>query len=302
MRSFPLAAEDMPDVSQPSAANPNSRFLSGDLRQGGEGAKRFGGGFAVSAATHVVGFLVIMIVLARMPPPTASVVPQERPPSDIVWVHQEGPGGGGGGGGNQSPEPPRQAELPGKDRITVPVAKPPTLTPEPPKEVPKPEPAQLNIPAVTTSAGVTELPGALSGLPSVPSQGSGIGGGAGTGKGTGIGSGQGSGLGDGYGGGTGGGAYRPGNDVSWPKLLYEKRPSYTADAMRAKVQGIVEVEALILADGTVAEAKITRSLDPTFGLDREALIAVRQWKFAPATRRGQPVAVLVPIEVSFTLR
>jgi len=104
------------------------------------------------------------------------------------------------------------------------------------------------------------------------------------------------------GGGTGGGAYRPGNDVSWPKLVYEKKPSYTADAMRAKVQGIVEVEALILPDGTVAEARVTRSLDPTFGLDREALIAVRQWKFTPATRRGQAVPVLVPIEVSFTLR
>ena len=38
-------------------------------------------------------------------------------------------------------------------------------------------------------------------------------------------------------GGTGGGAYRPGNDVSWPRLVFEKKPNYTADAMRAKVQG-----------------------------------------------------------------
>jgi protein TonB len=160
----------------------------------------------------------------------------------------------------------------------------------------------LNIPAVTTSAGVQEMPGALAGLPSVPSQGAGTGGGAGTGTGTGIGPGSGSGLGPGFGGGTGGGAYRPGNDVSWPRLVFEKKPNYTADAMRAKVQGVVEVEALILPDGTVAEAKVTRSLDPTFGLDREAIIAVRQWKFAPAIRRGQAVPVLVPIEVSFTLR
>lgn len=275
--------------------------MAGDVRQGSAATKRFGGGIALSAATHLFAFLFFVFVISRLPPP-APTVPPERLPSEIVWIHQEGPGGGGGGGGNRSPEPPRIAELPGKEKITVPVAKPPVVKPDPPKEEPKPAPAQITIPAVTMSAGVTEMPGALSGLPTVPSQGSGTGGGAGTGTGTGIGSGQGTGLGEGYGGGTGGGAYRPGNEVSWPKLLYERKPSYTADAMRAKVQGVVEVEALILPDGTVAEARVTRSLDPTFGLDREALAAVRQWKFAPAVRRGQPVAVLVPIEVSFTLR
>jgi periplasmic protein TonB len=285
--------------------NPNAHFMAGDVRQGEGASGSFGRGFAVSFVTHVVGFVLFLFLASRMPEPIPQTVEPERPPSEIVWIYQEGPGGGGGGGGNRSPEPPRIAEAPGKDRITVPVAKPPAPRPQPPppKEEPKPEPPpQITIPAVAMASGVTELPGELSGLPTVPSQGRGSGGGAGTGTGTGIGSGQGSGLGEGYGGGTGGGAYRPGNDVSWPRLLFEKKPSYTADAMRAKVQGVVEVEALILPDGSVAEARITRSLDPTFGLDREALVAVRQWKFAPATRRGQPVAVLVPIEVSFTLR
>ena len=39
----------------------------------------------------------------------------------IIWLAEPGPGGGGGGGGNKMKEPPRQAELPGKDKITVPV-------------------------------------------------------------------------------------------------------------------------------------------------------------------------------------
>jgi len=302
MTTAPLTADQqMSEVPQPGA-NPNAHFLAGDVPHGANDSVRFGGGVALSAVTHAAAFFIILFLVSRMPPAPPAAVQPEKPPSDIIWINQPGPGGGGGGGGNRTPEPPRKAELPGKDRITVPVAKPPAVTPQPPKEVPKPESAQITIPAVSTSAGVMELPGALSGIPAVPSQGSGSGGGAGTGTGTGIGSGQGSGLGPGYGGGTGGGAYRPGNDVSWPKLVYEKKPSYTADAMRAKVQGIVEVEALILPDGTVAEARVTRSLDPTFGLDREALIAVRQWKFTPATRRGQAVSVLVPIEVSFTLR
>ena len=46
----------------------------------------------------------------------------EEPNSNIIWLSQPGPGGGGGGGGNQMKEPPRKAELPGKDKITVPVA------------------------------------------------------------------------------------------------------------------------------------------------------------------------------------
>ena len=47
------------------------------------------------------------------------------PVNDIVWLAVPGPGGGGGGGGNKAPEPPRKAELPGKDKITVPVEKAP---------------------------------------------------------------------------------------------------------------------------------------------------------------------------------
>ena len=62
------------------------------------------------------------------------VAPREVHADRHLWLNSPGPGGGGGGGGNKSPEPPKKAELPGKEKITVPVAKPPTLTPEPPKE------------------------------------------------------------------------------------------------------------------------------------------------------------------------
>ena len=136
----------------------------------------------------------------------------------------------------------------------------------------------------------------------MPSQGSGSGGGAGTGKGTGIGSGQGSGLGEGFGGGTGGGVYRPGNGVESPVVLHEEKPLYTAGAMRAKVQGIVEVEAIVMTDGTVGQVQIVRSLDDRFGLDEKAIEAVKRWRFRPGTRQGKPVAVLVNIELTFTLR
>jgi protein TonB len=227
-----------------------------------------------------------------------------QPNSNIIWLTQPGPGGGGGGGGNRMKAPPRRAEEPGKDKITVPVAKPAKL--EPPKQV-KDEPPpiqQVNIPAKSLAAATDSLPGAIE-APSAPpslSQGSGTGGGAGTGAGSGIGPGTGSGLGPGSGGGTGGGAYRPGNGVTMPRLLREVKPNYTSDAMRAKIQGAVLIECVVNTAGEVTEIKILRSLDPTFGLDQEAIKAARQWRFSPGTRLGAPVPVLVSIELSFTLR
>ena len=299
MTSVPLTAQHMSEIPEPRA-NPNAQFLAGELPHLDGERSRYGGSLAVSLASHIGGALLFLFAIANMPE-APSILPRDVMPTEIIWTNSPGPGGGGGGGGNKSPEPPKQAELPGKEKITVPVAKPPTLSPEPPKDVPKPE-AQLNIPAVSMSAGVQEMPGALTGLPSVPSQGSGSGGGAGTGTGTGIGSGSGSGLGAGSGGGTGGGFYRPGNGVAMPAVISEVKPSYTADAMRQKIQGVVMVEAVVMPDGGVGQVTVVRSLDPTFGLDQEAVKAVRRWRFRPGTRFGQPVPVLVEIELTFTLR
>jgi periplasmic protein TonB len=300
MTSVPLTVEHMSEIPEPRA-NPNAHFLAGDVPQSAGDKGRFGGSMVASAASHVGGFFLIIFIITHMPEAPSPAAQPDRLPSDIVWLNAPGPGGGGGGGGNKSPDPPRKAELPGKEKITVPVNKPPALTPEPPKDLPKPE-MQMNIPAITTQAGVMEVPGALTGLPSLPSQGSGSGGGAGTGTGTGIGPGSGSGLGPGFGGGTGGGAYRPGNGVDMPKVLSEVKPSYTAEAMRAKIQGVVLVEAVVMPDGGVGQVQVLRSLDPTFGLDQEAIKAVKRWRFAPGKRFGQPVPVMVEIELTFTLR
>ena len=262
--------------------------------------------FSVATSLILDVLLVTLIVIASRYKPAvrASAELPDEPNKHIIWLSEPGPGGGGGGGGNKMKEPPRNAELPGKDKITVPVQKPPKL--EPPQQV-KNEPnpiEQLNIPAKELAAAQDSLPGAIestAGPPTV-SQGSGSGGGAGTGTGTGIGPGTGSGLGPGRGGGTGGGAYRPGNGVTTPVVVREVKPQYTSDAMRAKVQGAVQLECVVRTDGTVGDVKVVRSLDPVFGLDLEAMKAARQWRFRPGMRQGEPVAVLVVIELTFTLR
>lgn len=254
---------------------------------------------ATSFAVHAVMFALAFWVARN-----ADVAPVTRAfdklSDQIVWLDVPGPGGGGGGGGNKKPEPIKQVELKGKEKITVPAVKPPAPDPKPEKP---PEAIQnLTIPAQTLASADLAQAGAMEGIPTSDSLGLGRGGGAGTGQGTGIGSGRGSGLGDGWGGGTGGGAYRPGNGVDTPKLLREVKPQYTAQAMRAKIQGEVLLECIVQPDGSVGNIRVVRSLDSAFGLDQEAIKAARQWRFAPGTRQGQPVPVLVTIAIAFTLR
>jgi TonB family protein len=266
--------------------------------------KRTGWSMVVSLGINATLLMLVLFLPQLFPHAfTATAVLPEQPNEHIVWLSEPGPGGGGGGGGNRMKEPPRLAELPGKDKITVPVEKPSVPKPEPPKKEPELV-AQLNIPAQTLAATTESLPGAIEAPPGPPtlSQGAGTGGGAGTGTGSGIGPGSGSGLGSGSGGGTGGGAFRPGNGVTLPEILQEVKPAYTSDAMRAKVQGTVLLEAIVRQDGSVGDVRIIRSLDPTFGLDQEAVKAARQWRFRPGTRLGQPVPVLITIELMFTLR
>ncbi|MGQ0732948.1 MAG: energy transducer TonB [Acidobacteriota bacterium] len=258
--------------------------------------------YTASVLAHIMMAVIAVVVIRYAPDPQVAPQDPNRSPDGIIWLAEPGPGGGGGGGGNQQPDPPKKVELPGKEKITVPVVRPPDPVPEPLKPEPPPlEP--LTIPAKTLASAEMVLPGAiLSESASTTSQGTGTGGGGGSGTGTGSGSGQGSGLGPGYGGGTGGGAYRPGSGVTNPVLLREVKPQYTSDAMRAKVQGAVWLECIVLPDGAVGDVKVIRSLDPTFGLDQEAIKAARQWKFRPGTRLGEPVPVIITIELTFTLR
>jgi len=286
----------MPEVYQ--GDSPNSRLLAGTADAAPKGPARFGNAFSVSVITHLVLAALVLFVIT-LPGVPLPINPETLNLKNIVWTAAPGPGGGGGGGGNKSPEPPRKAELPDKAKVTVPVAQPPKMqAPEPPKPEQK-----VNVPIQPIASGVQELPGAISQVVSPTlSQGSGSQGGAGTGTGVGIGSGQGSGLGPGYGGGFGGGAYRPGNGVTQPQLVREVKPNYTADAMRAKIQGVVWLEAVVMENGSVGQVRVTRSLDPTFGLDQEAERTVKKWLFRPGTRLGQPVPVVIEIEMSFTLR
>ena len=86
-------------------------------------------------------------------------------------------------------------------------------------------------------------------------------------------------------GGIGDGVRSVGPGVTTPVVIQQVKPQYTADAMRAKVQGSVWLECVVMPDGTVGDVRVTRSLDAMFGLDQEAIAAARA--MAIQTGNGQ---------------
>ena len=90
--------------------------------------------------------------------------------------------------------------------------------------------------------------------------------------------------------------------VTAPRVIKEVKPNYTAEAMRARIQGVAVLECVVETDGRVGPVRIVRSLDAVHGLDEEAIRTLRQWRFVPAMKDGAPVRVVVKVEISFTIR
>jgi protein TonB len=98
------------------------------------------------------------------------------------------------------------------------------------------------------------------------------------------------------------GVFRSGGNVTAPRLIKSARPNYSGDAMRAKIQGRVFMEAVVLPDGTVGEVRVKRSLDRKYGLDDAAVASLKEYRFTPGTKDGVAVPVLLSFEVDFSIR
>jgi TonB family protein len=94
----------------------------------------------------------------------------------------------------------------------------------------------------------------------------------------------------------------PGDGVSMPRVVHQVNPEYTPEALRAKLEGTVLLQAVVRTHGVPTDISVLRSLDRRFGLDQRAIAALREWRFAPGLRAGQPVPVLVQVEMSFSLK
>ena len=298
-----------------------------------EGPKRrSSAGLAASGMLHVFGLIALIVATSLgllSANDTEETLKNSEPVRLVFLMNKIGPGGGGGGGGLKMPAPPPRAQRKPPIRLVKrpsspvppprptpppprprpierptpppPVIEPPKVQPIPvPVEPPKPPPA-VQAPVVAAPADPVDAAGTLGRSTSTaPSSGPGTGGGVGSGAGTGIGEGQGGGIGPGSGGGTGGGPFQPGTGIDPPQLIREVRPVYTDEARRRALEGDVVLEIVVRRDGSVGSMRVLRSLGA--GLDQKALDAVRQWRFGPARRQGQPVDVVVEVSVEFKLR
>lgn len=256
---------------------------------GGGRDGRFGA--AVSGASHLVIALLLLAAFKAASDPATPANVRTLDPTRLIWMPSRVDGGGRAGGGDRSPVPARRAQAPGESRVTMPSApsqQAANTTVEPPPDTlpinvrPMGDATQALVGAINSESATT-----------APGPGSGI-----------AGDRDGRTLGDGSvrQSGTGDGPVPAGPGVTTPVLIQQVKPQYTADAMRAKVQGSVWLECVVLRDGTVGAVKVTRSLDPVFGLDEQAIAAAKQWRFKPGLLKGQPVPVAITIELTYSLR
>ena len=86
--------------------------------------------------------------------------------------------------------------------------------------------------------------------------------------------------------------------VQMAKLIRKVIPVYPPVAKQLRISGVVRLIGTIGKDGTIRNLQL---IDGHPMLARAAIVAVEQWIYQPTLLNGQPVEVIAPIEVSFTL-
>lgn len=90
--------------------------------------------------------------------------------------------------------------------------------------------------------------------------------------------------------------------VTVPKVIFEVKPQYTPEALKARIEGALWLTTVVRTDGTPGDIEVTKSLDKEYGLDQQAVDALRQWRFEPGRKDGKPIPVSITIETRFRLK
>jgi TonB family protein len=90
------------------------------------------------------------------------------------------------------------------------------------------------------------------------------------------------------------------DDITPPRLTEVASPDYTPEAKKKKIEGTVTLAIVIDKKGDVADAKVIKGLG--YGLDENAIIAVKEWKYKPAEKDGEAIAVKLEVTTDFYLR
>jgi len=235
----------------------------------------------ISSVVHG-GALVAAVVALTLSQGIALPTPQEA--SRIVAVLIAAP-----------PPPPPPAPV---AAAPEPAAAPRPRTEPPPEMMPPTAPPQVAMafPETLPEESAPELV-----LPPPPSLSVGFGSGVGSGSGSGTGSGFGVEGGVGFGSGMSEPGLEPvrvGAGVETPQLVHRVEPAYPPDAVAARVEGTVVVEATVDETGQVQEIRVLRSIA---SLDQAAIDAVMQWRYSPLRLNDQPARFILTVNVSFRL-
>jgi len=83
------------------------------------------------------------------------------------------------------------------------------------------------------------------------------------------------------------------------RVLERSAPEYTDEARLARLEGSVLVTVVVGENGTLRDVHVARPIG--LGLDGNAVEAVKQWQFAPASEGQKPVIAVAHVDVSFRL-
>jgi TonB family protein len=92
---------------------------------------------------------------------------------------------------------------------------------------------------------------------------------------------------------------RIGVSIKAPVPIISPEAVFTDAARKARYEGICVVSLIVDKYGMPQDIKIVKKLD--YGLDQKAMDAVMGYRFKPAMKDGEPVAVMITVEVSFRL-
>jgi periplasmic protein TonB len=185
------------------------------------------------------------------------------------------------------PPPPPAATQPPPTPVTSPPLAPTPAAPAPPASAASASPAPSAVASRAAADGIEPGPGLFPNTPAVapPASGSTSSSGAPQPTGPAV-------------------AGLPGEGITQraiPQGGYQHRPAYPSTARRLGVQGTTLLNVLVADDGRVANVVVARSAGHP-DLDEAAAAAVRRWRFEPARRGAEKVAMWVQLPVEFRLR
>jgi TonB family protein len=89
----------------------------------------------------------------------------------------------------------------------------------------------------------------------------------------------------------------PAGEVTAPHVVYSPDPNYTKEAASHHTEGVSRLGVVVDATGTTSNIAILEPLG--MGLDEQAVLAIKQWKFRRSLKNGQPIRVQINVEITF---